>query len=67
MYTTYRPNADVLSENVYERNQMIEKKVLMLRKKQNPKIINLIQIVTNLVVKELENWVNSQQTQNIYD
>ena len=59
--------ADVLSENVYERNQMIEKKVLMLRKKQNPKIINLIQIVTNLVVKELENWVNSQQTQNIYD
>ena len=67
VYTTYRPNADVLSENVYERNQMIEKKVLMLRKKQNPKIINLIQIVTNLVVKELENWVNSQQTQNIYD
>lgn len=67
IYTVYKPNVDVLSENIYERNQLIEKKVMMLRKKQNPKIINLIKIVTNLVVKELENWVNSQQTQNIYE
>ena len=66
VYTIYRPNVDTLSDNVYERNQAIEKKILMFRKKQNPKMISLIQIVTNLVVKELENWVNSQQTQNIY-
>lgn len=66
VYAIYRPDHDILGKNVYERNQRIEKQVLMFRKKQNPKIINLIQIVTNLVVKELENWVNSQQSPNIY-
>lgn len=67
VYAIYRPNVDVLSENIYERNQLIEKKILMFRKKQNPKIINFIQIVKNLVVKELENWVNLQQTHDIYE
>jgi hypothetical protein len=67
VYAVYRAEADVLSDNIYERNQEIEKRVLMLRKKQNPKINNRIQAVTNLIIKELENWVNSQQIQNIYE
>ena len=67
IYALYRPELDSLSQSIYERNQQMEKKIVMLRKKQNPKINTLIQIVTNLLVKELEIWVNSQKVQNIYE
>ena len=67
IYTLYRPNKVELSENMYVRNQAIQKSVLSLKKKQNPKVNNLIHIISELVVKELENWVNTSQTQNIYE
>lgn len=67
IYTLYRPDKVDLGDNVYEQNQAIQKNVLSLKKKQNPKINNLVQIIFDLIVKELENWVNSQQSQSIYE
>lgn len=67
VYTMYMTITDQLSENIIERNKDICNKVLLMKQKQNPKINTYIQTVTDVLIKELESWINSQTESNIYN
>ena len=57
----------LLHENVYDKNSLILGKVQMLKNSQHPKMNNLIKMMTNLIIKELETWINSKREDSIYD
>ena len=67
IYTVYQPENDRLNPVVYERNQEINNRIIMLKKKQNPKINSINAIVNDIIVKDLEEWANSSKVNNIYD
>lgn len=67
IYALYVPEKDKLPENVYDKNSLILGKVQMLKNSQHPKMNNLIKMMTNLIIKELETWINSKREDSIYD
>ena len=67
IYSLYVPEKDTLSSSNYDRNASILRKVQMLKQNQNPKMHNIIEIIKNLMVKELELWINSAEDNNIYN
>ena len=67
IYALYMPEKDKLPENVYDKNSLILGKVQMLKNSQHPKMNNLIKMMTNLIIKELETWINSKREDSIYD
>lgn len=67
VYAMYTPALDAsLGESKIERNKNMCSKLLMLIQKQNPKINNYMTNVTDLIIKELEKWINTQNENNIY-
>lgn len=67
VYAMYTPELDVgLGESKIERNKSMCNKMLMLNQKQNPKINNFMTNLTDLIIKELEKWLNTQNENNIY-
>lgn len=67
VYAMYTPELDKsLGESKIERNKSMCNKMLMLNQKQNPKINNFMSNLTDLIIKELEKWLNTQNENNIY-
>lgn len=67
VYAMYTPELDArLGDSKIERNKNMCNKMLMLNQKQNPKINNFMTNVTDLIIKELEKWINTQNENNIY-
>ena len=67
VYAMYTPAFDEdLGLSNIERNTGMCNKILMLNQKQNPKINNYMTNLTNLIIDELEKWINSQSENNIY-
>lgn len=67
VYAMYTPELDgSLGESKIERNKSMCNKMLMLNQKQNPKINNFMANLTDLIIKELEKWLNTQNENNIY-
>lgn len=67
VYGLYMPDIDLSDAlTIYERNAEIAKMVEMLKEKQNPKINNYIQTMTDLFVEELECWINDIRSTDIY-
>lgn len=67
VYAMYTPALDEsLGESKIERNSVMCNKILMLNQKQNPKINNYMTNVTDLIIRELEKWINTQNESNIY-
>ncbi len=66
IYSVYMPEHDHLSDSIYERNSSIFSKVQLLKKKQNPRINNNMKLIVDLIIKELEKWINSRTEDNIY-
>lgn len=68
VYGMYLPDLDIVDDDasVYDRNSEMVKMVEMLKEKQNPKISNYIQIMTDLLVEELEHWVNDVKSTDLY-
>lgn len=67
IYGMYMPDFDLaIDMSVFERNNKIADMVEMLKEKHNPKINNFIQSITDLLVEELEHWVNDMKISNIY-
>ena len=68
IYTIYmseldgNPNASII-----ERNKEICSKLLSFKQKQNPKINNYIQTITDILIKSIEEWINSQSESDIYN
>lgn len=59
IYTLYNPNEDMQNESdCFRINSMIGNKLVSLKQKQNPKVNNYIAIVKNVVIAELENYLN---------
>lgn len=68
IYAMYMTNFDLsLSDSIIERNSDICNKILMLKQKQNPKINSYMKVLTDIIIKELENWLNGQNSSSIYD
>lgn len=68
IYAMYMPEFDIdLNDNYIERNKEICDKVVMLKQSQNPKINNYMQTITELIISELENWMNVQNENSLYD
>lgn len=68
VYAMYMTNFDLsLSNSIIERNKEICNKILLLKQKQNPKINSYMQVLTDIIIKELENWLNGQNSSSIYD
>ena len=67
VYAMYTPAFDDnLGKSNIERNMGMCNKLLMLNQKQNPKINNYMTNLTDLIIKELEKWINNQNESNIY-
>ncbi len=67
VYAMYTPAFDDnLGKSIFERNMGMCNKLLMLNEKQNPKINNYMTNLTDLIIKELEKWINNQNESNIY-
>lgn len=69
IYAMYMPEFDMdLMDisSIIEKNDRMCKKILMLNQKQNPKVNNYMMNVTDLIIKELEKWINTQSESDIY-
>lgn len=55
------PNASII-----ERNKEICSKLLSFKQKQNPKINNYIQTITDVIIKNIEEKINTQSENDIY-
>ncbi len=68
IYATYMSDLDVNSDDsIIDRNKAVCNRLISLKQKQNPKVNNYIQTVTDIIIKEIETFINSQSTQSIYD
>ena len=54
------------SLSIAKNRNTVAKMVEMLKEKQNPKINNYIQTMTDLFVEELECWINDIRSTDIY-
>lgn len=67
VYAMYMPAYDEgLGESCIERNTGMCNKMLMFNQKQNPKVNNYMTNLTDLIINELEKWINNQSESNIY-
>lgn len=68
IYTLYDPKEDFKNEtDCFKINSAMGNKLASIILKQNPKINNYISVVKNIIISELENYLNGNSTsENIY-
>lgn len=68
IYTLYNPIQDIQNgDDCFKTNSLIGNKLASLKAKQNPKINNYISIVKNVIIAELENYLNENaESESLY-
>lgn len=59
IFVVYNPDADTLKNmDCFQANEVIANKLIGLKQKQNPKINNYINVTKNVIISELEKYLN---------
>lgn len=60
IYILYDPNDDYRDErDIFKRNAQIANRIICLKLRQNPKINNYISVMKNIIIEELERYLNT--------
>lgn len=66
IYSLYIPV--ITPHNEIDDNKYNEKEFLIAKAKQNPRLNNFINMITNLLIESIENWINNSNLSNgLYD
>ena len=66
IYSLYIPV--IISDSEIDNNKYNEKEFLIAKEKQNPRLNNFINMVTNLLIESIETWINNSNSNNdLYD
>lgn len=66
IYSLYIPV--ITSHNEIDDNKYNEKEFFVAKEKQNPRLNNFINMITNLLIESIENWINNSNSNNdLYD
>lgn len=65
IYTLYDPNDDYKDDgDIFNRNAQIANRIIGLKQRQNPKINNYINVMKNVIVEELEKYLNTTSNES---
>lgn len=65
IYTLYDPNDDYKDDgDIFNRNAQIANRIIGLKRRQNPKINNYINVMKNVIVEELEKYLNTTSNES---
>lgn len=66
IYSLYIPMRS--KNNEVEDNQYNEKQLLIAKNRQNPRLNNFIELITNVLIESIEEWINQNNINNdLYD